>query len=109
MRLHVFLTEAKIAHCIDVITVQADALAHRELFARAGATGIVPSFPIVEHSRDNFEVDSQQIIERLADEHRIDVAALRLLRFYNESMLPRFGRMFMELRRLKGDDWKGDL
>ena len=108
-RLYLFLTEAGLAKEMDVVTVQAGDDTHREVFAEVEATGLKPSFPIFERAPGSFEVDSQAVMDRLSEEHGVDLKTLSFLRYYNEGMLPRYGKMFMELKRLKGADWNGEL
>jgi hypothetical protein len=109
MRLHIFLTEAGLANEIDIVSVESGDETHRKLFAEVEAAGLKPSFPIVTQAPGRFEIESQAVIERMVREHEIDTGSLALLRFYNEGMLPRYGKMFMELKRLKGSEWNGEL
>jgi hypothetical protein len=109
MRLRIFLTEAGLTNEIDIVPVENGDDNHRKLFAEVEAAGLKPAFPIVTRAPGSFEIDSQTVIERMVREHKIDTGSLALLRFYNEGMLPRFGKMFMELKRLKGPEWNGEL
>jgi hypothetical protein len=109
MRFHVFLTEAGLADIVDIVVVQARHDAHKSLFANLEAAGLRSGFPIVERWPGKFETDSQTMIDHMAEEHAIDSTSLPLLKFYTEGMLPRYGQMLMELKRLKGTDWNGEL
>lgn len=109
MRLRLFLGEAGLTDEVDMVVVEFGDERHRAVKAGVEAAGLTSSFPAVEHASGKFEVDSQAIIDRMAGEHDVDVGSLPLLRFYDEGMMPRFGKMYMELKRLKGADWNGEL
>jgi hypothetical protein len=109
MKLHIFLTESGLCDGVDIVEAHLGDGTHLSLFSKVEAIGLKPSFPIVEYAPGRFETESQVVIDRLADEHAIDTTSLPLLTFYMDGMLPRYGKMFMELKRLKGADWNGEL
>ncbi|WP_157134574.1 hypothetical protein [Sphingomonas sp. PAMC 26605] len=48
-------------------------------------------------------------MDRLSEEHGVAVATLPFRHYCNEGMLPRYGKMFMKLKRFKRADWNGAL
>jgi hypothetical protein len=92
-----------------VVSERAGTHMGKPIYAEVEAAGLKPSFPIFERAPYTFEVGSQAVMDRLSEEHGVEIGTLPFLRYHNEGMLPRYAKMFMELKRLKGAEWNGEL
>ena len=109
MRLRIFLSEANLENEVEMVTVESASELDPALLAMAKQSQIPLTFPFSVQASNDVELDSQVIIGRMTSEHNVDPHSLNLLRYYEDSMIPRFSKMFMELKRLKGAEWDGSL
>ncbi len=103
MRFVVFLAEAGMLKDFQVVLYSPDAPGFEAIRVHLEAgTGKAPSFPTVESPDGGFQSDSGALIDHYCAAHGLDRAKLQALELYERGVMAANGRMFMELRALRG-------